>query len=234
MARPTKSKEKTPGRKLPARKRSPTVMDLAGDLIGCVEGPGDLSTNPQYMEGFGQPNRPVRSSRTRAAGKKGLAKLSADSPLKGVNLLQGAEAVVSARRAEIDALDMRFVGEGVGVAQALDGLGKALEEISACLDRREYEKASNLGYGPVAEMFVFLQRALGGLQHACSEKEALVGEVAKELRCAYEDALPYVDAVLSTSHPLTRKERHEARKALPRLESRIRALAKKGRSRGKE
>ena len=25
----------------------------AGDLIGFVEGPGDLSTNPKYMEGFG-------------------------------------------------------------------------------------------------------------------------------------------------------------------------------------
>lgn len=30
-----------------------TVAALAGDLVGCVEGPGDLSTNPKYMDDFG-------------------------------------------------------------------------------------------------------------------------------------------------------------------------------------
>jgi hypothetical protein len=31
-----------------------SCLDLAGDLVGCVEGPGDLSTNPRYMRGFGR------------------------------------------------------------------------------------------------------------------------------------------------------------------------------------
>lgn len=31
-----------------------SALELAGDLVGCVEGPGDLSTNPKYMEGLGQ------------------------------------------------------------------------------------------------------------------------------------------------------------------------------------
>lgn len=35
-------------------KRRPTVFELAGDLLGSVEGPADLSTNPKYMEGFGE------------------------------------------------------------------------------------------------------------------------------------------------------------------------------------
>lgn len=35
-------------------KRPVSVLDLAGDLVGCVEGPGDLSTNPKYMEDFGK------------------------------------------------------------------------------------------------------------------------------------------------------------------------------------
>ena len=30
-----------------------TFGDLARDLIGCVEGPEDLSYNPKYMEGYG-------------------------------------------------------------------------------------------------------------------------------------------------------------------------------------
>jgi metal-responsive CopG/Arc/MetJ family transcriptional regulator len=31
-----------------------SALDLAGDLVGCFEGPGELSTNPKYMEGFGK------------------------------------------------------------------------------------------------------------------------------------------------------------------------------------
>ncbi|MFO7776409.1 MAG: ribbon-helix-helix protein, CopG family [Candidatus Hydrogenedentota bacterium] len=31
-----------------------SFLQAAGDLVGCVEGPGDLSTNPKHMEGFGE------------------------------------------------------------------------------------------------------------------------------------------------------------------------------------
>jgi hypothetical protein len=31
-----------------------SCLERAGDLVGCLEGPGDLSTNPKYMEGFGE------------------------------------------------------------------------------------------------------------------------------------------------------------------------------------
>jgi metal-responsive CopG/Arc/MetJ family transcriptional regulator len=35
-------------------RRAMSALELAGDLVGCAEGPGDLSTNPKYMEGFGE------------------------------------------------------------------------------------------------------------------------------------------------------------------------------------
>jgi len=31
-----------------------TAYDLAKDLLGCGEGPSDLSTNKKYMEGYGR------------------------------------------------------------------------------------------------------------------------------------------------------------------------------------
>ena len=31
-----------------------SFLDLAEDLVGCVEGPDDLSGNPDYMTGFGE------------------------------------------------------------------------------------------------------------------------------------------------------------------------------------
>jgi hypothetical protein len=34
--------------------RPVSALDLAGDLAGCLEGPGDLSTNPRYLEGYGR------------------------------------------------------------------------------------------------------------------------------------------------------------------------------------
>lgn len=32
----------------------PSALDMAADLVGSWEGPPDLSTNPKYMEGFGE------------------------------------------------------------------------------------------------------------------------------------------------------------------------------------
>jgi metal-responsive CopG/Arc/MetJ family transcriptional regulator len=34
--------------------RPMSALELAGDIVGCGKGPGDLSTNPKYMEGFGE------------------------------------------------------------------------------------------------------------------------------------------------------------------------------------
>ncbi len=34
--------------------RQPSIAELAGDLIGCFDGPVDLATNPKYMRGFGR------------------------------------------------------------------------------------------------------------------------------------------------------------------------------------
>jgi metal-responsive CopG/Arc/MetJ family transcriptional regulator len=31
-----------------------SALTAALPWVGCVEGPGDLSTNPKYLEGFGQ------------------------------------------------------------------------------------------------------------------------------------------------------------------------------------
>lgn len=35
-------------------RRRRSALELAGDLVGCIEGPGDLSTNPKYLDGFGK------------------------------------------------------------------------------------------------------------------------------------------------------------------------------------
>lgn len=31
-----------------------SALELAGDLVGSIEGPGDLSTNPKYLEELGR------------------------------------------------------------------------------------------------------------------------------------------------------------------------------------
>jgi Arc/MetJ-type ribon-helix-helix transcriptional regulator len=37
-----------------SNKRPASALEAAGPYVGCAEGPGDLSTNPKYMEGFGK------------------------------------------------------------------------------------------------------------------------------------------------------------------------------------
>lgn len=31
-----------------------SLLDMAGDLVGALEGPGDLSTSPEHLEGYGR------------------------------------------------------------------------------------------------------------------------------------------------------------------------------------
>jgi hypothetical protein len=53
-------------------KRQPTCLELAGDLVGCLQGPGDLSFNKKYMEGFGKSEREAATSpgKDRKAARK--------------------------------------------------------------------------------------------------------------------------------------------------------------------
>jgi metal-responsive CopG/Arc/MetJ family transcriptional regulator len=37
-----------------AGRRRPSVTATAGDLVGSLEGPRDLSTSPRHMQGFGE------------------------------------------------------------------------------------------------------------------------------------------------------------------------------------
>lgn len=122
------------------------------------------------------------------------------------------ERLIASKRKELAALDDEFFGEVVGVAQAVAELRKALNQVSSALDRRQFEKASSLGYGKVAEEFIFLQRTLGGLQGACLNKEKLVSDLASALRCPYEDVLPKVDAAMTSAQPLDSTQRRVTRK----------------------
>lgn len=40
--------------KAEGRSEAGSVLELAGETVGCVRGPGDLSTNPKYMKDFGR------------------------------------------------------------------------------------------------------------------------------------------------------------------------------------
>jgi len=105
---------------------------------------------------------------------------------------------------QLAALDMEYVGETVGVAQALDDVRKALDAIDEKLTTREYEKAAQLGYGDIGSAYIFLQRTLGGLQHLEGKKDNLIAEIAKASGVpVYEEVAPYVLAALETAKPKT-------------------------------
>jgi hypothetical protein len=93
----------------------------------------------------------------------------------------------------------------VGVAQAIDDLRKALNEVETCIDRRQFEAAADVGYDSVASGFVFLQRTLGGLHERCMDKTKIVQGIAVALDCSYEEAAPHVDAVMKSAVPRERR-----------------------------
>ena len=105
------------------------------------------------------------------------------------------EQAVDAAKEEIEALDQQIFGEVIGVAQALDRLRIELDKVEDCLDERQFEKASSLGYNAVSHEFIFLQRTLGGLQQAEHDKQALISRVAMESGIGvFETVEPYVTA----------------------------------------
>jgi hypothetical protein len=110
------------------------------------------------------------------------------------------EEVIASMRERIAAADDNLIMEAAGVAQALDDLRKALGAVECGLANREFEKAAALGYGSVSSGYVFLQRTLGGLQAAYDDKCSIVSEVAAQMGCAYEEALPHVNVCMESSY----------------------------------
>lgn len=111
---------------------------------------------------------------------------------------------------ELKTVDDNIIGECIGVSHALGDLRRTLDKVDVCLDKRRYSEASNLGYRDVSSAFVFLQRALGGLQHAYTQKEKLVSEIAlKSGVGVYEKVEPFVDNILESSKELPEAEKRK-------------------------
>lgn len=118
------------------------------------------------------------------------------------------EQTITEATAEIAAVDELLMMEVVGVAQALSQLRKALDKVDECLDKRNFSKASDLGYSDVASEFIFLQRTLGGLQSAQHQKEGLISEIAIKANArSYEEVEPFVNEKMDSAKVLTEQEK---------------------------
>jgi len=119
------------------------------------------------------------------------------------------EAVDEAKE-HIHDVDMSIVGHVAGLSQAMDELRQGLDKIDECINQRKYEKPSGIGYNEVAHSFVFLQRALAGLQGAVHDKEALISNLVMKSRAnSYEEVEPFVHEAMGTMRILTEEEKAE-------------------------
>ena len=119
---------------------------------------------------------------------------------------------------DIKARDDALMMEVVGVTQAIDHLRKALDQVEACLDTRDFFKASSLGYNDVATEFIFLQRTLGALQYQADAKSELVTDIAVRSGVGvYEEVAPFVDDVMQSTKALTPEQKRKNKKAAKKL-----------------
>ena len=121
------------------------------------------------------------------------------------------EAFIANKAETIKDIDMANIGIVSGVAQAMKQLKEALNDIDTCLDQRDFDKASQIGYEQVAYEFVFLQRCLAGLQDTVAQKEKFIQDICIELsktidNLSYEDVAPYVENKLETLKPNKKPE----------------------------
>jgi hypothetical protein len=110
---------------------------------------------------------------------------------------QNIVSILDGRAAELEDIADNLAVEAAGVSMALKELRKSLEEIAEHLTKREFEKASEAGYGELARNFVYVQRTLAGLQTAAYQKVAFVSDVARIAKAAYEDVEPFVEHQIS-------------------------------------
>jgi hypothetical protein len=123
------------------------------------------------------------------------------------------QQAIAAAKDKIHSIDMSITGATVGVAQAIDELKAALDKIDTCLSLENIHKASSIGYDEVASGFVFVQRAIAGLQDAYYAKENLISDIVMQSGAAsYEQVEPFVNEAMGTAKTLTAEERaeHEA------------------------
>lgn len=132
------------------------------------------------------------------------------------------EQAIAETMAEITVVDELLIMEVVGVAQALSQLRKALDKVDECLDKRDFRKASDLGYSDVASEFIFLQRTLAGLQSAEYQKERLISEIVMKANArSYEEVEPFVNAKMDSAKVLSEQDKL-ANKAI--IDAKINAL----------
>ncbi|WP_084355029.1 hypothetical protein [Primorskyibacter flagellatus] len=134
------------------------------------------------------------------------------------------DAILTARAAELEAIDDTLICETVGVAQAADDLRKSLDALDGLLDAREFEKAAALGYRDIASAFIFLQRTLGGLQSADLSRHEFTSTIAQALQCAFEDAEPHVTARFQCLKPKPNLADEERAAIKAEFEARIRKM----------
>jgi hypothetical protein len=98
------------------------------------------------------------------------------------------------RHAErLDEKETDLAIESAGVAQAVDSLRRALDQVEDRLKNRQYEAVANLGYRDVASEFIFLQRTMGSLLTAAHRRSSLISDIAGETRLCFEDVEPIVE-----------------------------------------
>ena len=136
-----------------------------------------------------------------------LEEASETKPKESGSRKKHIKNIISQKKNEIKTIDDAFIGEVIGVAQALGQLKDALKKIDACLDRREFKKASSLGYSDVSSEFIFLQRCLGGLNDTVGQKERLIQDVCLELckeldHVRNEEVAPLVEQEIESLKPI--------------------------------
>jgi hypothetical protein len=122
--------------------------------------------------------------------------------------------LVVQKKSEIKNIDDGFFGDVLGVSQAIGQLKEALEKVDICLDNREFQQASSLGYSEVSSEFVFLQRVLGGLNDTVTQKDKLIQDICLELcsqldKISYEEVAPFVTEEMESLKPREQPEKIE-------------------------
>ena len=127
---------------------------------------------------------------------------------------QTIEKAVENNKDRINTIDDCFYADMSGVAQAVAQLKGALDKVSSCLNQREFEQASALGYNEISSEFIFLQRCLGGLNDTVMKKEKLTQDICFEVsneidQVKNEEVAVLVESQMESLKPIVKPKKIE-------------------------
>lgn len=116
------------------------------------------------------------------------------------------KSAIDKRAKELDKAHLQVLIHAAPVFQCADALSKSIDAVLKAIDLKQYQDASDIGYGDLCSNFVWMQRTLGSLSTAAFKLSDTISRVAGDSGVPYEQVKPLVDDYFEKQEAAQRRQ----------------------------